>query len=126
MQRKTFLTLASMLALAVGTFALLFPAVLLESKGLTSAVAGIWVSEVGILLIATGVAAFMMRTHEDSPTLRAVFVGNLIVQVGLAPIELMAYARGVIPNPFGIVPNTIVHVLLALGFLYYLCQMKKS
>ena len=44
-------------------------------------------------------------------TLRAILIGNLVVQVGLFPIELIAYANGTITKVSGIVPNTTLHVV---------------
>ena len=127
MTRKTFLGIASFIAVAVGTFALIFPGILLESKGVAeNAAANVWVREVGILLIAVGTAAFLYRSHEDSPTLKAVFIGNIILQLGLLTIEPIAYANGIITKLSGIVPNTILHALLASGFAYYLAKMKKQ
>ncbi len=127
MTRQTFLGIASFIALAVGTFALIFPEILLESKGVApNAAVNVWVREVGILLISVGVTAFLYRTHEDSPTLQAVFIGNIILQLGLLAIEPIAYANGVITQLSGIVPNTILHVLLASGFIYYLVKMPKQ
>lgn len=127
MTRKTFLTLAAFIALAVGTFAFTCPATLLDSKGvIPNDGANVWVREVGILLISVGVVAALIRGHEDSPTLQAFFLGNIILQMGLIPIELIAYGHGVITKPSGIMPNTIIHFFLAAGFAYYYLQMKKA
>lgn len=127
MTRKIFLTLASFIALAVGTFALIFPGILLESKGVAASDAvNIWVREVGVLLISVGVAAFLVRSHEDSPTLKAFFISNIVLQLGLLTIEPFAYANGIITKLSGIVPNTLLHVLLACGFAYYLVKMQRQ
>jgi hypothetical protein len=118
--RKTFLTIASLVALLVGIFALGAPDVLLQSKGVqVQAGTSVWVREMGVMLIAVGVTAFRVRHHADSLTLKAVLMGNVIVQLGLLVIEPMAYAAGTITKLAGIVPNTVIHVLLATGFYYY-------
>ena len=125
MKRKTFLMGASLIALAVGTFALIFPDVLLESKGVAAnGAANVWVREVGVLLIAVGIIAFLVRNHEDSSTLKAFFIGNIVLQLGLIPIEPIAYVNGIITKLSGIMPNTILHALLAGGFAYYMARMK--
>lgn len=117
MSRKTFLSLVAAVALAIGVFALFFPAALLASKGVApSAAAEVWVREVGIAIAALGVAAFLMRGAPDSPALRAFLVGNLVLQLGLFPIELVAYREGIITKASGVVPNSILHLLLAMGF----------
>ena len=123
MKRSTFLTLAAMVAFAVGAFALFAPAVLLATKGVSSAAAGVWTREIGVLLLAIGVTALMVRKHEDSPTLRAFLMGNAAIQFGLFPIEILAYREGTITMLSGIVPNSIVHLCLAAGFIYYTAKM---
>lgn len=125
MRRKVFLTIASMIALAVGVFALCAPDVLLQSKGV-QVTAGpiVWVREMGVMLIAVGATVFMVRQHEDSVTLKAVLIGNVIVQLGLLVIEPLAYAAGTITKLDGIAPNTLIHVLLATGFCYYAQKIK--
>ena len=55
MSRRSFLTVASVIALAVSIFAVAFPATLLRSKGVepTPCVV-VWVREVGALICAAG------------------------------------------------------------------------
>jgi hypothetical protein len=118
--RSLFLTFAAMIAVGVGGAALLAPEVMLASKGIAgNAAARVWMQEVGAVLIAVGVTAWLVRTHEDSPTLRALLWGNALLQVALLPIEFVAHAQGVIPDAAGIVPNTVLHLVLALGFVTY-------
>ncbi len=125
MSRKSFLTVVSIIALGVGSFALLAPATLLASKGVApSEAADVWVREVGIAIVAIGVATFLLRGHGDSPTLRVFLVGNAILQGGLFPIELVAYAHGVITRASGVVPNSVLHVLLAGGFVYFAARIR--
>jgi hypothetical protein len=120
MSRKTFLTISSIIALTVGLFALAAPTALLASKGVApNAAAAVWVREVGILLLTQSVVGFSVRAHSDSPTLRAVLLANAVLQVGIFPIEILAYANGAITSLSGIVPNSILHVLLAAGFAWF-------
>lgn len=120
MTRTTFLTLAAVIALAVGAFALLLPAALLATKGVSPTPSTlVWVREVGVLLLVVGVTALLVRSHPDSPTLRAFLLGNALLQLGLLPIELIAWSQGVIPRFSGIAPNSAVHVLLAAGFFSF-------
>jgi hypothetical protein len=126
-QRSMFLTLSSAVALAVGSFALVAPRVLLESKGvaLPNPAAAIWVREVGLTIFAYGVTLFLVREHGDSTTLRAFFWGNAIVQFGLFPIEIGAYHAGLITQLSGIVPNSVIHVLLGTGFSIFAARMRR-
>ncbi len=126
MNRKIFLTMAAAIGLGVGSFALLFPSPLLASKGVSSVEANIWAREVGVLLIAIGVIAYLVRGHDDSPTLKAILLGNIIIQLGLLSIELLAYQDGIITLLSGIIPNTALHVVLAAGFTFYFMKMKLS
>ncbi len=126
--RKIFLTLSSSVALAVGSFALLLPHALLESKGVAPPreVAAIWVREVGVSIFALGVVMFLVRKHAESPTLRAFLIGNAIVQLGLFPIEISAYRAELITRLWGIIPNSVLHVALAIGFLFFGARMRSS
>lgn len=120
MTRKTFLTLVSVVATAVGVLALTAPAALLDSKGvLPAAATKVWVREVGVLILALGIMAFLVRGAADSPTLRAFLIGNAVVQIGLFPIEIVAASAGVVTKVSGIVPNSILHVALAIGFVHF-------
>lgn len=117
MYRLLFLSFATLIALVVGTAATLFPAALLESKGVAPTAAScLWMREVGVMLLAMGVVFVRVRTHPDSPTVRALMAGNLLIQLGLLGIEVAGYANGVITLLSGILPNAVLHVVLALGF----------
>ncbi len=118
--RSTFLTLSSLVALAIATLATALPTVLLESKGvrLPNPAAVLWVREVGVLIFGSGLTLFLVRHHEDSPSLRALFLGNAVVQIGLLPLELLAYRDGVITLVSGIIPNSVLHGLLAAAFFF--------
>jgi hypothetical protein len=125
MSRKSFLTLTSIVALAVGAFALAAPALLLGSVKLATpaASANVMARTVGVLLITVGVLDFLVRDHQDSPTLRAILVANLLLQLAILPIDPLAYAFGVFHTLGSFVPNTILHLLLAGGFAFYLSKM---
>ncbi len=117
MSRMLFLSFATLIALGVGTAATLFPAALLESKGVApTAATCLWMREVGVMLLAMGVIFVRVRTQPDSPTVRALMAGNLLIQLGLLGVEVAGYAHGVITLLSGILPNAILHVVLALGF----------
>jgi hypothetical protein len=126
MKRSTFLTIASMVALAVGLFAFAAPGVLIGTVKMAAPcdVGNVMARTVGVLLMTVGLLAFLVRNHEDSPTLRSILIANLILQIGLLPIDPIAYATGVYSTPGSFVPNTIIHILLASGFAYYIFAMK--
>ena len=120
MKQETFLSIASTIALGVGSAAVLFPAAMLASKGtVPSEAANLWMREVGVLLLCIGVIACMVRQHDDSPTLRVLMLGNLLVQLGLLATEVLGYAIGVITKLSGVAPNSVLHIVLAIGFAYF-------
>ncbi len=119
-KRTVFLSVAAAIAVGVGAAALLFPAQLLASKGtLPSAAANVWMREVGSMLLCVGLIAALVRTHTNSPTLRALILGNAGMQLGLFGVEALAYAQGTITQLGGVLPNLLIHVVLAAGFMYF-------
>jgi hypothetical protein len=124
MSRKVFLTLAAIIAFTVGTVAVLLPAMLLESKGIVANTAAtIWVRELGVALISIALVAFLVRGQADSPTMRAFLLGNAVLQAGLLPIEIIAFANGILTQASGIIPNSVLHVVLAFAFFYYAARV---
>jgi hypothetical protein len=120
MNRTTFLTLVAAVGLAVAAFALVFPAALLAGKGVPpNPAAQVWVREVGVLIAASAVLALLVRKHPASPTLRAFLMANALMHAGLLPIEIVAWGAGALTRLGGIVPNSILHVAFAFGFLFY-------
>jgi hypothetical protein len=75
---------------------------------------------------SAGVIMFLVRRHAESPTLRAIFFGNAIVQIGLLPIELAAYHERVITRISGIIPNSLLHLVLASGFWVFAVRMTRT
>lgn len=118
--RYWFLTFASLVAVGVGSAALVAPEALLATKGIAgNAAAQVWMREVGALLLAVGLIAWCVRSHGDSATLRVLLLGNALLQLAMLPIEVVAHVQGVIPALMGIVPNTLLHVVLAAGFVVH-------
>ena len=120
MQRRTFLTITSALGLVIGFVALSFPAFLLSGKGVApEAATCVWVREVGVLILALSTIVLLVRGEPDTPAMRALLWGNAIVHIGLLPIEILAWRGGVITRLDGIVPNSALHVVFALGFAFF-------
>ena len=119
--RVIFLSVVAVIALSIGAVALLFPAQLLASKGvLMNDGTILWMREVGALLVCIGVIIALVRKHEDSPTLQALMFGNLLIQLGLLVLEVVGYQRGIITELSGVLPNSILHLCLIVGFGYFL------
>lgn len=121
LRRSWFLSFVSLVALAIGLFAVAAPEALLAGKGVAPPLdaAAVWVRELGVTILALGLTLFLVRNQPLSPGLRAVLAGNAVVHLGLFPIELAAHHRGIITRLSGVVPNSILHLLLAVGFLWF-------
>lgn len=120
MSRTIFLTVSSTIALLVGLLATAAPARLLAGKGVAAEPATmVWVRQVGVLLVALGCLGLWVRGHPDSPTMRAYLGVNALIQAAFFPIELWAYRAGTITALGGIVPNTVLHAVLAVGFGWF-------
>lgn len=120
MSRQTFLTFSSVVAFAVALFALGFPQTLLAGKGVPPIAATVvWVREVGALILAAGVTTFLVRKAPDSEALRGVLIGNAVLHTALLPIEIAAYSQGIITALGGVVPNSVLHVVLVAGFAFH-------
>lgn len=128
MTRAAFLSLAAMIAMSIGGLALLFPDTLIETvKGASmNGTALVMVRTVGVMLVAVGYLAFMVRNHADSPTLRSVLAANLALQLMLLPIDPVAYTAGIFRGYASFVPNTLVHLFLASGFAYFLWKHSRA
>ena len=113
------LTFMSAVATLVGVLAIVRPVAFLESKGATvSAAAVVWMREVGVLILAQGLTCFLLRNQALSPALRAFLLGAAVTQFGLLPIELVAYWRGSLTKLSGVLPNSVLHVVLGGALLY--------
>lgn len=117
--RKTLLTLTAVTAIAVGTLALLAPGILIEKIKVAapSATADVMARTAGVLLVTIGLLNFLVRGHGDSPTMRAILLVNLILQVPILPIDPLAFLSGTFTTLGSFMPNTILHLLLAVGFV---------
>lgn len=127
MSRKLFLTVASVIAALVGGLSLLAPDILLGpvKSAVANPAALVMARTVGVLLLAVALLAFLVRGDADSPTMESVLKANLALQLGILPIDPWAYYNGTFGTLAAFVPNTVVHVLLASGFAYYLAQIRR-
>jgi len=118
MTRTTLLTITGMTALAVGALAVVAPAFLIETVkvAVPSPSANVMARTVGVLLVSIGLLDLLVRRHADSPTMRALLIFNLVLQLAILPIDPLAFAAGTFTTLGSFVPNTVVHALLAAGF----------
>lgn len=127
MSRKTFLTIAALIALAIGSLSVIAPDVLLSQvKMATPNSAALVMSRTtGVLLLFASLVAWLVRGHTDTPTLAAVLQANMVLQLMLIPIDPLAYFNGTFQTLGSFVPNTLIHLFLASGFFFYWRQILK-
>jgi hypothetical protein len=78
----------------------------------------------GAILLGLGVANWMMRRVTDPSALRAILVGNLVVQVASLIVAGRALALGIFP-PQG-APAVVIHTLLGAGFVSSLFRVGRQ
>jgi len=122
MSRRVFLTLVSFVAVAVGSIAILAPHFLLVEvkRAVPNEAAEVMARTVSVLLVGVGALNFLVRDHGETASLRAVLIAELVIQIGLVPIDPLAYLQGVFATPAAFLPNTILHLLLAAGCVHFL------
>ena len=119
MNFKILMIVLSSIASLVGIAAVTRPVPFLESKGAkVTPVAVIWMRQVGVLILAQGITSFLLRNQPSSPAVRAFLVGAAVTQLGLLPIEIVAYRRGDLTKLSGIVPNSVLHAVLGCALLH--------
>lgn len=125
--RSTFLTFIAAVPTLIGALATLAPATLLALKGAEpSAAAEVMARTTGVLLLTVGLLTFLVRRDPSSPSLRAVLVSNLVLQLALLPIDPAAFAAGTFVGLASFVPNTVLHVLIAVALGHYLREMGRE
>jgi hypothetical protein len=124
--RTIFLTIAGTIALIIGILALTAPGVLISQVKLaeSNAAAQVMARTVGVLLITIGILNILIRKHADSATMKSVLIANLVLQLSIMPIDPLAYINGTFHTLGSFVPNTIIHILLAAGFIYFIRRIK--
>ena len=128
MKRSTFLTTAAFVACAIGSIALFLPAILLvDMKYANPSAEGIVMARTaGAFLLSFGILNFLIRHDTASPTLMHVLMANAALQLLILPVDPLAYVAGVYGSALSFIPNTILHIALLTGFVYYWLQCKRT
>ncbi len=119
-RRALFMSVVAAIATTIGVLALAAPELLLtEVKHATANPAALVMARTaGVGFLAVGVLNFAVRNHPDSPTFRAILLANLVLQLAILPIDPIAYLQGTFQTLGSFVPNTALHVVLAVGFAW--------
>lgn len=128
MSRKYFLTFASFIAITIGSIALLLPTTLLidMKTAIPSDTGLVMARTAGAFLLSFGILNFLIRSHEASATLVSVLLANAFLQVLILPVDPIAYFSGTYASITSFFPNTILHLLLLGGFLYFWRAAKRE
>jgi len=121
MTAKHMLAVGSVIAFLLGAFMIFATRQFLEPLGLASdpKVALLGQAQ-GTLLLSIGLTNWMVRQSDDWPALRAALAGNLLAQVISIAINLRGYFAGLVPQ--AVVGQVGLHVLLGLGYAYFLTR----
>ena len=120
--RRRFLTFAGATALLVGGLALGEPRVLLETLKHAAAPpeALVMARTLGVCLLACGGLMVGARRAEPSRALRSILLAMGALQIAILPIDPSAYLAGTFGSLGSFVPNTVLHIGLAIGFAFFI------
>ncbi len=120
MKRQTFLTIAAAIAALFAVMMLASPGKMIEGAGgQQSDTTNVVFHAMGIMLLSLSIIIFIARKDEGSIALRAILIGNIVMHVATIPIDWIAWQQGTFTQFSGLIPGSIVHAALAVGF--FLC-----
>lgn len=124
MKLSTFLTIASILAIAFGLAFTAQPALMLTQYGLVADPASAIMSRFfGATLLTLGLVILLARSVTDAYARRAMVQGLLVGSVISLAVAVFAQVRGVI-NAFGW-STVVIYGLLTLGYAYFALADRK-
>jgi hypothetical protein len=126
MKRSIFLIISAVLGLFFGLHMLIAPGKMLENMvQVNSADLQHVLQWSGAMLVSIAVINFLSRNDTGSAALRAVVIGNIILHVVGFAVDAYDYSINFI-NSYGLISGAVVHVLLTIGFIYYLVKLPKA
>jgi|ERR1051326_1943558 hypothetical protein len=125
MKLKNFLIIASVVPALFGLSLLFSPASLMQTNGLAvSGSAIVFAQGVGGLLIGLAVINWYAKKDTDSPIIKGVLIGNILVHLIALVTDAMAISQHVITkNPAF---SLVVHGVFVLAFGYYFLNKKHT
>ena len=127
MRRNHFLIVATIVPGAFGLVMMVAPDLMLGNSlaieaGASTRVVTQWV---GFAVFSLALITFFSRNDPGSAALRAVMLGNIVFHVLGAGFDLYDYSAGFMKTS-GAVSGVLPHVLLAIGFVYYLVKLPRQ
>jgi len=119
MSTRRLLVFTAAPALCIGSFALMFPELLLLGKGVMTpdAAAVAMTRTVGVALIGFAGLDLAVSELPPSASLRRVLLANAVFQLALLPLDPWACATGAFHGLGSFLPNSVLHVALATLFV---------
>lgn len=123
MNRSRFLVIAGAVGCVFGLSMILVPVQMLAGMTtITSACSMNAVRWMGPGILAVGVINIFARKDPGSDALRAIMTGNIVLHLIAWSLDFTDYRAGIV-TPSGFALGTVVHALLAAGFVYYYARM---
>jgi hypothetical protein len=123
MKRSIFLLIVAILSLFIGFVLLFAPSMAIEGNGFVSSDALIYVFRLlGGLVISKGVLNFLVRNDEDSNSLKAVLLFNVLNHFLSTCIDIKNIFDSV--STFSSeIPFLVIHLFVIIGSAWYLSKM---
>jgi hypothetical protein len=119
---RLFLSIAAILALAIGAMLLLVPAAFYSPTGIVMTPMLATVAQAhGATLVGLGVVDWLAR-GADRAGLVAVLAGNLVVQALSLAVAVRTSALGA---GAAVAPSVVIHVTLGALFAWFLLRMRR-
>jgi hypothetical protein len=126
MKRSIFLLISAILAFAFGSMMFLLPGLAAKSLGLASLPETSSVLRgMGGLIIGSGMINFFLRDSNDSATLGAILLTNVITHLLGLSADIWGVVDGVLTTS-KIAPVETTHLFVAIGSLIYLLSIRSA
>ena len=124
MKRQHFFTLAAIVPGLFGLVMMLVPQVMLTNSLVVSAdeTTRVVTQWVGFSVFSLAVINYLARNDPGSPALRAVILGNILFHGLGIGFDVYDYSAGFMKIS-GLVSGLIPHLLLTLGFIYFMREL---
>ena len=119
MKRNHFLIISALLAFIFGIMMIVLPDKALEMAG-----GNLGMQSFGVALFSIGIINLFSRNDPGSKALKAVMFGNIILHLAGIGFDVYNYTAG-LTQLSAILGSTIIHILLGIGFMYFLVNIPK-
>lgn len=126
MRRAQFFLVLVAVGLIFSLFMILAPQGFASANGLAGGPeSGMVFQALGAVILAVTLANFLVRNHDDSPTLAAILWMNLAIHVLAPAVDLWGAGQGVIAFA-KVIPGLVIHLALAYGCYHYATRIRTT